>query len=604
MTTSITGKASYRPLATSLKAITIYFIIYLSGLGAFFLMIADPFTMKTYFSDNSLLPGLVNREFSLGTETEYYLKDIKTIVEAHGENSSSLADSPPLVNFMRHELNNFGLELHEQHFSYQSMFDSDKVLKGVNLYTIIRGERSTNSEAVVLCSPYYRYSNSNNTHASFALSLALSKYFSARNYWAKDIIILFVDQGKFGVSAWTNSYHDIKSTKVTSCKCSNPHAHINYDDLDERSGPIQAAIILEFYGKEYARANLKIQGMNGQLPNLDILNLGVEIATREQITVYINDKSLPYDLSSEQLYMHHLESVWTMVKSQATMNPDGLHGFFQKFSIQSFTIQTPEYKPSRKSKYMTASLLQAGRLLEGIFRSLNNLVERFNRSYYFYLIASIRRFTSIGYYMISVGLMIAPLLVKAWWINSDGQVYNNFLLDSGLSSPKYNIWHGIIYSIYTYTTVLILTLFSVLAILYFRPTLHHLIILLFIISNILVSGFLSRGDRSTQVAKKPSSIVLVANLNLALILSLLSVVNISTSLIITALAVPPALLADIPRSSLSRFIKHFSIIYWSIVTYYIGQQMDIYQSYEDWYLFGNWSFFILPIISLCCPIFA
>lgn len=37
-----------------------------------------------------------------------------------------------------------------------------------------------------------------------------------------------------------------------------------------------------------------------------------------------------------------------------------------------------------------------GRILEGIFRSLNNLLERFHQSFFFYLLPSSDRYISIG----------------------------------------------------------------------------------------------------------------------------------------------------------------------------------------------------------------
>ena len=46
----------------------------------------------------------------------------------------------------------------------------------------------------------------------------------------------------------------------------------------------------------------------------------------------------------------------------------------------------------------SASLLQLGRVLEGICRSLNNLLERFHQSFFFYLLPATNRYISIGKY--------------------------------------------------------------------------------------------------------------------------------------------------------------------------------------------------------------
>lgn len=387
----------------SLKSHLLYFSLYIAGIAAFLLIIADPLTMSTYFSDNSLLPGLVNREFSLGTEAEYYLRDLNKLLGDKTKDNLSLATLPALVNFIKKELDHFGLEVHEQNFNYNGHVQ----LNGTNIYSIIKGERSTSAESIVLSAPLKITPNSN-TLSSVALSLALAKYFSTKSYWAKDVIVLFLDHYEYGASAWLDSYHDVKLKSDLKLLSNN---NLYYDSLPERGGPMQAAILLELYGKQFSRINIKIQGNNGQLPNLDLFNLVIELAARESVTPYFHDKSMPFDLSTNELYWHHLETAISFMKTQATMNSDGLHGLFLGYAIQSLTLEGPEYK--KQNNLMTSSLLNVGRLLEGIFRSLNNLTERFNRSYYFYIILSLRRFTSIGYYMIPFALIVAPIPLKS-----------------------------------------------------------------------------------------------------------------------------------------------------------------------------------------------
>lgn len=60
-----------------------------------------------------------------------------------------------------------------------------------------------------------------------------------------------------------------------------------------------------------------------------------------------------------------------------------------------------------------------GRVMEGIFRSLNNLLERFHQSFFFYLLPSSSRYVSIGMYMPSFGILGASFLLTACylWLN-------------------------------------------------------------------------------------------------------------------------------------------------------------------------------------------
>lgn len=57
------------------------------------------------------------------------------------------------------------------------------------------------------------------------------------------------------------------------------------DELPGRSGAIQAAINLEIPRDKIQYVNIKIEGLNGQLPNLDLFNLAVRLCRREQVLV-------------------------------------------------------------------------------------------------------------------------------------------------------------------------------------------------------------------------------------------------------------------------------------------------------------------------------
>lgn len=63
------------------------------------------------------------------------------------------------------------------------------------------------------------------------------------------------------------------------------------------------------------------------------------------------------------------------------------------------------------------------KIIEGISRSLNNLLERFHQSFFFYVIISSDRFISIGDYMPCVGLMAGSLLIKSFllWLMANNK---------------------------------------------------------------------------------------------------------------------------------------------------------------------------------------
>uniref|UniRef100_A0A6G1S8E2 Glycosylphosphatidylinositol anchor attachment 1 protein n=1 Tax=Aceria tosichella TaxID=561515 RepID=A0A6G1S8E2_9ACAR len=410
-------------VSTSTKIILFltYFLLYFAGLGAFLIIIAEPFAMHTYISDNSLLVGVVQKEFSLKTEADIYAdilqnltkNEIQTRADDNNQlQRNSLATLPSVTRFLENELDYFGLEVHEQHFSYM---DNGKQFNGTNVYSIIRGERSTNSESIALCVPFIKDSN-RDTLSGVALTLALTKYFSSKSYWAKDVIILLVDRGEYGLSAWLDSYYDV-SFRQDMKKMSHSNKNgFYYDSLPDRSGPMQAAIVLEVEGKRSTRANIKIHGMYGQLPNLDLYNMAIDLTIREGITPYFLNKSFTYGLTEYEIYQQHLETAISFVQTQASMKADGLHGLFLRYAIQSLTIHIPKHedKSNTGGHVLFFDLLNVGRSIEAVFRSLNNLSGRFHRSYYFYIVVALRRFTSIAYYMSAFGLLVAPVLIKAY----------------------------------------------------------------------------------------------------------------------------------------------------------------------------------------------
>ena len=70
------------------------------------------------------------------------------------------------------------------------------------------------------------------------------------------------------------------------------------------------------------------------------------------------------------------------------------------------------------------------RLLEGMYRKLNNLLERLHQSYFFYLMPSLTRFVSIGYYMPAFGLLALILLLRV--SSRPSQLFASRVPNSGL----------------------------------------------------------------------------------------------------------------------------------------------------------------------------
>lgn len=228
---------------------------------------------------------------------------------------------------------------------------------------------------------------------------------AGQKYWAKDIIFVVSDQEQLGMQAWLEAYHG-------SNGCDATHV-LNCGTLDARAGSIQAAINLEFASFDLDHINVKIEGLNGQLPNLDLVNLIQRLAMKEGIVSghkQTNDRKRSGVKSTWAQNFWHMLS---MVLTQSSGVPNGNHGLFYRYGIQAVTLeghQREQTNYQRKAQGATAIL----KLVEGIARSLNNLLERFHQSFFFYLLVASDRYVSIGDYMPSLGLMAAALLIKAF----------------------------------------------------------------------------------------------------------------------------------------------------------------------------------------------
>jgi glycosylphosphatidylinositol transamidase len=109
-------------------------------------------------------------------------------------------------------------------------------------------------------------------------------------------------------------------------------------------------------------------------------------------------------------YKRSLQTLVTMALKQATGVPTGNHGLFHRFGIEALTIEGVRQKSKRRQ---VVGLHTVGRVVEGIFRSLNNLLERFHQSFFFYLLPSSNRYVSIGMYMPAFGFLGGALVIAA-----------------------------------------------------------------------------------------------------------------------------------------------------------------------------------------------
>lgn len=234
--------------------------------------------------------------------------------------------------------------------------------------------------------------------------------FTGQKYWAKDIIFLVTDQEQLGMQAWLEAYH--------TSDIFNLNHVLNSGSLEARAGSIQAAINLELQSFDLKYIDVKIEGLNGQLPNLDLVNLVQRIAVKEGFISGHRQMSTIRRSGLKSSWEDNFRHMISMLLAQSTGVPNGNHGLFYRYGIEAVTLEghRQEQTNHQRRSIGASSIL---RLIEGISRSVNNLLERFHQSFFFYILVASDRFVSIGDYMPSLGLMVAALLVKAFiiWLN-------------------------------------------------------------------------------------------------------------------------------------------------------------------------------------------
>uniref|UniRef100_A0A8B9XBB6 GPI-anchor transamidase component GPAA1 n=1 Tax=Bos mutus grunniens TaxID=30521 RepID=A0A8B9XBB6_BOSMU len=300
------------------------------------------------------------------------------------------------VAWLERTMRSVGLEVYTQSFSRKLPFPDETheryMVSGINVYGILRAPRAASTESLVLtvpCGP-----DSTNSQA-VGLMLALAAH-SGQIYWAKDIIFLVTEHDLLGTEAWLEAYHDVNITGMQS------------SPLQGRAGAIQAAVALELSSDVVTSLDVAVEGLNGQLPNLDLLNLFQTFCQKGGLLCTLQGKLQPQDWTSIDGPLQSVQTLLLMVLQQASGRPHGAHGLFLRYRVEALTLRG--INSFRQYKY---DLVAVGKALEGMFRKLNHLLERLHQSFFFYLLPALSRFVSIGLYMPAAGFLLLVLGLKA-----------------------------------------------------------------------------------------------------------------------------------------------------------------------------------------------
>jgi glycosylphosphatidylinositol transamidase len=210
--------------------------------------------------------------------------------------------------------------------------------------------------------------------------------------WSKDILFVFPSDSYLGTQAWVDAYHD-------------SHDPSQVGTLPIKSGALQGAIAVDYAQEQKFKAvQVVYDGINGQLPNLDLINAVVYIAGGQMGF----GASLHGTWRTSDKYTDRLRNMIQGMITQGIGHATGAHSSFIPYHVDAITLQ-----PYGKGWQDEMAL---GRLIEGSFRSLNNLLEHLHQSFFFYLLMGKDRFVSIGTYLPSAMLLAANFTVMAVYL--------------------------------------------------------------------------------------------------------------------------------------------------------------------------------------------
>ncbi|KAK5625500.1 hypothetical protein RRF57_001216 [Xylaria bambusicola] len=355
------------------------------GVAWLLLLPLDDYSRRTYISENALLPGQVHTYFG-GSD--------QNVFRAYRHEVDALKDKTNLE--INRELENIfkglGFKVGRQNYTYYS---AGNTYAGENAYAILQAPRGDATEAIVLVSAWKNVKGEFNRNG-VALTLTLARYFKRWSLWSKDIILVVPPDSRAAIQAWVDAYHDAHDPSTVAA-------------LPIKSGLLQGAVAIDYpHEGRFEGVHIVYDGVNGQLPNLDLINSVNNIANGQiGMHSFIQER-----LGHSDKYNDRLKTMLRGMMKQGLGHAVGPHSSFIPYHVDAITLQ-----PVGNGWHDEMGL---GRLIEGTFRSLNNLLEHLHQSFFFYLLIHKDRFVSIGTYLPSAMLIAVNFTIMAilMWVKS------------------------------------------------------------------------------------------------------------------------------------------------------------------------------------------
>ncbi|KAF3444604.1 hypothetical protein FNV43_RR14296 [Rhamnella rubrinervis] len=653
MAESETPRTKQRPivrLGLFLISHSLLFSVVCCAAGVVALLLLPVLAKNTYISENALMPGSANPMLS-GEDASEANKLVKEVIALNSKSGASgikrqrliaqyMSDLGAEVNY--HKFHPQGVHFHPLHFfsspgSGTTERNISCSLRGTNIVGIIRAPRGDGKEAIVLVTPYNSVKINQGEAMSLGIAYSVFSLLTRVTWLAKDIIWLVADSqhGEYAaVSAWLRDYHTpvfngLHTIDAEICVVANnlheakeqPTNERNIYDGFRRAGTMAAALVIKVLDRnEQFEDSLSIyaEASNGQMPNLDLINIVNYLAVHrqglrakvEKMWSVIDSKwvktlgELFESLGQLARYLNpqwkfgipaadYVEGTATLASSlynQALGVPTGPHGAFRDYQVDAITLEISSRASFDNKNSRNEFLLRGGRLIEGVIRSVNNLLEKFHQSFFLYLLTSPSKFVSVGVYMIALALLVAPLPMVAASLYTDANKLDSIQrkdkptasasvaeeCDVNLRSWKWVNAAKKVFVLHSWGSVVSLLPYLVCQIPNCSPTASFLLwvllsaLSLLIMHLILASPFFHATESQLHVGEW--AILKSVTISVAFIgLCLMSVINFATAEIGGLLVVPMCLMAHPLKLDLKVWrLKNFLRVAFNIVFVFIG----------------------------------
>lgn len=340
---------------------------------------------NTYISENALMPGQVTSYFR---ESEWnYVRGFRSEVSQW--------------DFSEASQENVVLEQWLQDFGWSTSQYYDHKTNTTTMYSLMHAPRGDNTEALVLVVPYYTAEGVPNL-GGMSLGPALANYFARMSIWSKNIILVFPKNSHAVLRSWVEAYHTT---------------------LDATAGSIEAALVIEYASDvdSFSHIEISYEGLNGQLPNLDLINTVTTVCGHEGIKVSVQ-RTVKEDLDKQDYWQRLRVLAWGFLRLATAGLLEKLAPGCEAFSgwqIQAITITAVGSDGP--------DITQFGRIVDSTFRSVNNLLEKFHQSFFFYLLLSPKHFVSIGTYLPAAVLVAVSFAISSLYSLASGVTTSAFI---------------------------------------------------------------------------------------------------------------------------------------------------------------------------------